>query len=109
MAAALGGGRATAAGVLDGEKEGDSHAKATGGVAGRAAVWLAQVAGFASGAGVRQRLVMLIRSQKGWTSTSPWLVGCVWEMESFGYWGLQMCESVLTLLLPAGLSLGMQI
>lgn len=52
---------------------------------------------------------MLITSQKGWTSTSPWLVGCAWEMESFGYWGLQMCESVLTLLLPAGLPLGMQI
>lgn len=42
MAAALGGGRATAAGVLEGEKGGDSHAKATGGVAGtggRVCLW----------------------------------------------------------------------
>lgn len=35
VATALGGGRATAAGVLEGEKGGDNHAKATGGEAGQ--------------------------------------------------------------------------
>lgn len=83
--AVLGGGRSATAGGAEAEREGDSHARATGRGQSRVAVVpLAPVAGLASSAGVWQRLVMLAAGPKGSASTSPGFAGCAGAVRGKG-------------------------